>query len=66
MRLYARLHSRMFYAACCQCRYADGLLDAVAGLAHRLDAAGLLSKIETYLRGECSTFQGFQAGAAML
>ena len=56
----------MFYAACCQCRYADGLLDAVAGLAHRLDAAGLLSKIETYLRGECSTFQGFQAGAAML
>jgi hypothetical protein len=35
-------------------KYADGLLDAVAGLAHRLDAGGLLSKIETYLQGACT------------
>lgn len=31
---------------------ADGLLAALAGLAHRLDAGGLLAKIEGYLRGE--------------
>lgn len=30
---------------------AGGLLAAVAGLAHRLDAGGLLVKIEGYLKG---------------
>lgn len=59
---------------------AGGLLAAVAGLAHRLDAGGLLAKIEGYLQGEaggaaaaagaaagavrCGRRAGFGAGSA--
>lgn len=62
LRLPARLplheqppRSRLIPPSCCPQllpRFTQGLLAAVAGLAHRLDAAGLLARIESYLQSE--------------